>query len=272
MVLDTTYSMHPGGRLDALKSAAHTLTDAIMVSGSTKVGIVPFGEYVNVGVSSRDQSWLDVPADYTVNDNYCSYDYPYRTGCTVTTTCYNDGIPYSCHQENCTDWGTPVKSCSPIVWDYKWKGCVGSRDKSLHASISSLYERYPGHLNLDCNREIQPLTTEKSKVKDTIDAMSAWGSTYIPAGLLWGWNMLTPDAPLTEAMSHSELAAKNGKRALVLMSDGANTMLPTDSGWHRLQFGIGQLWLFGNNLCRYPNGITLHEDQGGRYCYLYRLV
>jgi hypothetical protein len=49
------------------------------------------------------------------------------------------------------------------------------------------------------------------------------GETYIPGGLLWGWNMLNPDEPLTAARTSSELASLGGEKVMVLMTDGYNT-------------------------------------------------
>jgi NACalpha-BTF3-like transcription factor len=39
--------------------------------------------------------------------------------------------------------------------------------------------------------------------------------------------MLMPAAPLTSAKSQAEMAAVDGKKVIVLMSDGANTLVPT---------------------------------------------
>jgi hypothetical protein len=49
----------------------------------------------------------------------------------------------------------------------------------------------------------------------------------MPGGLMWGWNMLSNNQPLNEGLSKSALAAKNGKKAMVLMTDGANTLVPS---------------------------------------------
>ena len=68
MVLDTTGSM-AGSKLDTLKDAAKTLIDDSLkandnsASPLVKIGIVPFAQYVNVGVSRRTASWISVPAD-----------------------------------------------------------------------------------------------------------------------------------------------------------------------------------------------------------------
>lgn len=44
------------------------------------------------------------------------------------------------------------------------------------------------------------------------------GTTYIPAGLIWGWRSLQEVQPLTEAQQ----APANSQKVMVLMTDGAN--------------------------------------------------
>ncbi|MCA3572868.1 MAG: hypothetical protein IOC86_03060, partial [Aestuariivirga sp.] len=56
--------------------------------------------------------------------------------------------------------------------------------------------------------------------------------TYMPAGLIWGWNMLTSQDPLTRAHSPEFMQQNGGRRALVLMTDGINSVAPENrSSW-----------------------------------------
>ena len=57
--------------------------------------------------------------------------------------------------------------------------------------------------------------------------MNAVGETYIPAGILWGWNMLNANDPLSVAKTNAQMAALKGTKSLVLMTDGDNTLSPT---------------------------------------------
>lgn len=72
-----------------------------------------------------------------------------------------------------------------------------------------------------------PLTSDFNAVKSKIDALIATGYTYIPAGLLWGWNILDSAQPFSEGMTKAELNSKHGRKALVLITDGENTISPT---------------------------------------------
>ena len=57
LALDTTYSMSVDGKMDALKSAASDFIDVMFDAkdkgAEIKGGIVPFAQYVNVGVGNR---------------------------------------------------------------------------------------------------------------------------------------------------------------------------------------------------------------------------
>lgn len=237
MVLDVTGSMNADGRLPALKTAAtdfvSTMMDAKDKGAYVRVGIVPFSEYVNVGLSRRNKSWIDVPPDTSVSGaQVCSIQYPHRqwNNCTeVQKTGYNDGVPYTyTSYENCTVVDGPAENvCYTPVTESKWYGCVGSRDNPLDEKIDTLSQRYPGLMNIGCNDEILTLSDDETKLKSKINGLVASGNTYVPTGLLWGWNMVDGDEPLNEAKSTAEIKAKGGTKAIVLMTDGDNTISAT---------------------------------------------
>lgn len=233
LVLDNTQSM-AGAKIDALKDAARNLVDDLMNGSGTnvKVGVVPFSQYVNVGLSRRSEPWLSVPADYTDTGTACHNDYPDRTdsNCvTTTSTCYSDGFPYSCTHTSCdTNWGTPVTTCGPYSTPHVWRGCVGSRN-SPHDEKDIAWggQPAPGLLDVYCPSEVTPLTADKTVVLNAIDAMSVQGDTYIPSGLFWGQALISSDAPFTEADTYSNVASESGIKAVVLMTDGMNTLSAT---------------------------------------------
>ena len=64
--------------------------------------------------------------------------------------------------------------------------------------------------------------------------------------------MLTPEQPLTAASSMADVTAQGGKKALVLMTDGANTRAPHPvDGWFSNPYDMG----YGAG-ADYANGIT----------------
>ena len=65
LVLDNTRSMKFDGKLDALKTGAIALVDAVEDSGSeSKIGLVPFARYVRVNDSARTASWFQMPVEF----------------------------------------------------------------------------------------------------------------------------------------------------------------------------------------------------------------
>jgi Flp pilus assembly protein TadG len=67
--------------------------------------------------------------------------------------------------------------------------------------------------------QITPMTNTASTVNAAIDALVAKGSTVIPAGLLWGWRVISPTAPFTEGAAYSD---DKWVKAIVLLTDGQN--------------------------------------------------
>jgi Flp pilus assembly protein TadG len=226
LVLDNTASMNAAGRLPALKDASKNLVADLMHEADSgayvRVGIVPFSNYVNVGISRRSEPWLDVADDKTTYGCWDTYPSATKSNCRQLPSIV-DGIDTGSTYEQCDwDYGTPVKACGNQT--YTWMGCVGSRVEPLDESIGSISSRYKGLPNQSCTSEIVALTDDKAKLDATIDGFVAIGETYVPAGLLWGWNMLDSNKPLSEAKSEGSMKAKGGTKAIVLMTDGQNTL------------------------------------------------
>jgi hypothetical protein len=197
MVLDNTGSMQ-GSKIEELRQAAKDMVD--ILSGlannpqfvTLKVGMVPYTSYVNVGTDKAGASWLNLG------------------GC-----------------------------CGP----YEWKGWVGSRSEPLDVSdadydtspvpavpnfVVDLYNNVPWEDQGDTLQEIVPLKDLReagvaTEFKNRINDMEAFGWTYIPGGLVWGWRVLSPQEPYTGGMDYDEARRKNVKKVIVLMTDGANT-------------------------------------------------
>ncbi len=234
LVLDNTASMNSEGRLDALKASSKSLVDTLFKSKQPssylKIGIVPFADYVNVGMSNRNASWMNVPADSSKVQNVCSVTYPNAKSSNCHDekgTWNNDGVPTPYTYQVC-DWnyGNPVTTCADQTFENKWYGCVGSRTNPLDVSIGSASSPYPGIQNTGCPQEITKLTDSQSTLNTQIDAMNAVGETYIPQGLLWGWNLLDDADPIKGAKTKAEMTAIKGIKSMVLMTDGDNTKSP----------------------------------------------
>jgi Flp pilus assembly protein TadG len=182
LVLDNTGSML-GAHEAALRKAVRELADTLMIDlADVKVAVVPFSQYVNVGVENHAAPWLKLRA---------------------------------------------------IPADETWTGCVRSRalpldltDRLPEVPYPILTQQTSLPPNQFCPGPLTPLTADKSVVIAAIDGMVMNGQTYIPAGLMWGWNVLSHHPPFTEAR------AKNVRKAMVLMTDGANTRSNFAFGFH----------------------------------------
>lgn len=235
LVLDTTGSM-AGTKLETLKTAAKSLLTTVYKATDAdqhvKVGIVPFAQYVNVGLPNRSKPWMSVPNDYSENKEWCRDEREVisRTNCRlVSAVGYNDGVPYNYQYEQCDyEYGETRHICTPYTDTYTWYGCAGSRGYPLNTLDEQYSTAIPGILNASCPSPLTPLTKEKETLQDQVDALTATGETYIPGGLAWGWRLLSNGEPFSEAVPYGQKV--NGKlvrKILVLMTDGANTISPT---------------------------------------------
>jgi Flp pilus assembly protein TadG len=161
LVLDSTGSMR-GSKMTTLKSAATDMIDIIDEYSDTNVrmSVVPFSDYVNVGVSQRNATWSDVLPDRSAR---------------------------------------AASSGQLAVAERKWEGCVGSRNTPDHLRVAYNGRKIPALYRgqVSCGSELLPLTTNFNAVKSTINGLVASGWTYMPSGILWGWRTLDDNAPFS---------------------------------------------------------------------------
>ncbi|WP_306228725.1 pilus assembly protein TadG-related protein [Mangrovibrevibacter kandeliae] len=247
LVLDNTWSMskqiNGQSKLDILKDSARDLVGSVLIDGASnvKVALVPYADYVNIGLQYRGASWLNLPADGERPSSEVCEMIDGRQACHANAPTYScttmiDGVvtPSTCGGQ-CTDveyiqYDTPQEVCHQIP-AVKWFGCVGSRIQGNdRLNDSAPYSPYPAMVatGQQCPNPLVPLTQDKSKLLDAVDSMiiSIGGykpDTYIPAGLIWGLNALSPSEPLSEGKAY-DAANKDPHKILVLMTDGDNTM------------------------------------------------
>ena len=109
-----------------------------------------------------------------------------------------------------------------------WHG--GAKDTSFP------YESGP---NYGCPRPVLPLTDDRDAVEAALDDMIAYPAmgTFIPTGLVWGWHALTPNAPLTEGIGPGDENYDRTVKALVLLTDGENSVTGTSNHNHSIFSG-----------------------------------
>ena len=243
LVLDITGSMD-GDKISSLKIAAKALVDQIdgYDNDAIRISIIPFREYVNVGLSRRNENWLEDTIDYsTPLDDYCYNAVIGKENCEMVDTdyvpakdvippyeCDNDGVIYMCggsdakpaipagQKEVCDNVYDTKETCDARSANYTWHGCVGSRLTPWNERAHKGASRIPGLMNTYCGQEILALTSDMNAVRTTIDSLTAGQKTYLPAGLIWGWRAIHDEAPLTEAST----AKKKDKNVSSNFHDG----------------------------------------------------
>jgi Flp pilus assembly protein TadG len=236
---DKTYFNPPKSdvtRIEALKFSALGFASAIFddpgLAPLSRMSVVPFAQYVNVGVSRRNEPWLNVPPDSAATGQSC-----YTTQNVIgTSNCREvlvkiDGADIP--QTQCDyQYGPQYEICYPTGAN-TWHGCVGSRQEPLNLRDESPSTRFDGIMNEWCAAELQPLSGDKDQVMSTINNLWTGHNTYIPEGVMWGLRTLSKPLPFKEVKS----AAPDLKvrKIMVLMTDGDNQAVANlpDAPTHR---------------------------------------
>ncbi len=196
LVLDNTGSMGTT-KMNSLKNAAHSFLDIIYGDATENdnllVGVVPFSTTVNVGTS-----FAYLTAGYSAT----AYN-PYTwTGCVMAR---GSGM----------DTTDDPPTSEATRWDaFLWPDDGNNNWKGWGSGPPATPNRY-------CPVQLLPLTSNKTTVENTIDAMSSAGNTHINYGLVWGWRVLSPEEPYTEGHAYDD---EDYVKSIVLMTDGENVM------------------------------------------------
>jgi len=247
--IDVSGSMNEyiGGvkKIDAARAAAHVLTDSLFGASATK-------EFLKMGLITWNSNARILPMGTTYNAATTTsqpvpvYNNPYRkadgtywgspfpTVPTFNTVYFAAGVP------------VPLMTLPPATW----KGCVMARytpDATVNDgdvllnTVTILGKQwmawFPAPNTYQCPTQgTRRLTNVKAEVKTAIDlVINPSNNTNLAVGLVWGWRLLgTADGPFAgdgtppPSAPEAELV-----RALILMTDGANTQSSTDAykGW-----------------------------------------
>lgn len=203
LVLDVTGSMSTNNNIGTLRTAATNFLNKLCpnttCSSLVKIGIVPFATAVNVG-----------PYGLGKNPNGTTYD----------TAFVNNPNNRSFNQSQSSQW---------------W-GCVLARSTPQDTQNSTstwkwdMYRYTPGTSpNNGCNKSyILPLTGMKSTIQSRITGLQASGNTLSNLGMVWGYRVLSPEAPFREGAAWSDVKTK---KVALLMTDGDNNIGDTYSAY-----------------------------------------
>lgn len=251
LALDNTGSM-AGTKLTNLKSASQALINILFGNDTfptgLTMGLVPFAAGVNVG-TDFDLPWLDLAAQSSIHsENFTAGTNLWTLYLNLTNRDWNGCV--QSRPEPLDEVDTPPSITNPNTLFVPWFA-PDERDSSSSYTNSYLPDvstssssdvrqrftgKYPGrsvsstsrgpHRACMSTQAITRLTNDRALLETRLTEMVAADVTHIPVGLIWGWRVISPDAPFTEGKPYTD--EKNIK-ALVLMTDGENTISSTSN-------------------------------------------
>jgi hypothetical protein len=198
IMLDVTGSM-AGSKLLALKDAANDLIDIILEANSeTKIAIVPFSEDIRLPTSAARNKARASGLKNTITKSTGGWwggTKTYRlTDCVVERTGnqrYTDAAP------------------------------------GRNAYVMAKYGENTTNCTIPSNAAVQPLTNEKTVLKNKISGLGAAGGTGGHLGTAWAWYTLSPNwnslwSTQNQARPYNNDKKSNGyvRKVAVLMTDG----------------------------------------------------
>lgn len=273
LVLDTTGSMK-GSKLTNLKTASKNLIDTLSEAAErsvetdpVKIAIAPFSMTVKVGTGYRNSAWVDQNAAAPINDQIFSSHANRFTllanmgqswgGCVesraapydVQDTSPSTGAPATLFTpyfapDEPSSGGTYYNSYLPDVtnssnWQTR-QGYVAKYNRAPTTTGTNSSTGYTYGPNSGCQLSpVTRLTDDWDDLKDAVDDMVAVGDTNIPLGLMWGWHLLSPNAPFADGRAYN---TPKSTKVVVLMTDGENTMGSTSNNNASLYNSLGYIW------------------------------
>ena len=223
LILDNTGSMQ-GSKLESLRDASQDMVDILFqvpeLQSNLKVAIVPYSASVNLG-----DAGLSV-ASGVVADDYDPADDEKWKGCVLGRSYPNDVV--DAPSGIGTEW-------QPYFWDAADDNVWPPADTS-----PALRNNGTGP-NLGCPTPVTPLTADKGELDAAVSAMASWcrGGTFSNVGMIWGWRVLSPDAPYTEGLPYE---TPGYDKVAILMTDGVNGYFrPPGSPFSADYAGYGRL-------------------------------
>ena len=264
LVLDNTGSMLDNNKLSSLKTAATSMVTSLSgkatTQNSVKFALVPYANFVNVGSTYKNASWIDNaglspyhssyfstalnrftlysnlgkswpgcvesrPAPYDADDTAPSA----ATPSTLFVPAFNPDEPNTTYKVGWVTYNlypnsylTDDTSSSDDIVRLK-QASKYTKLSTKDFSNSVFYSNYsaPKGPGFGCDvQAVTRLTDSYSSVKTSINAMTASGSTNTPEGLAWGWRMLSPKAPFADGKDYGSKTLK----IAVLLTDGTNSV------------------------------------------------
>lgn len=258
LVLDNTGSMSTNNNIGTLRTAATNFTNILFEKASDpefiKIGLVPYSTAVNVGsygiceYPNGDpipdcEPFVNLPEDLEYTSSYYSSDW---FGCVLA---YNDDVvDDSWDPENMDHDPYPydTSDLDEITWEgegVKWqiyryevpqttctnyqRVCYGWYCYNRCTAYDTEWETYQ-YPNQSCVKStVLPLTNNQDDILDHIGDMQASGWTLGNIGMVWGYRMISPQAPFI-AQPWDE---PKWRKVIIMMTDGINTFDDYTAYW-----------------------------------------
>jgi Flp pilus assembly protein TadG len=196
--------------------------------GVSTIKLYSGNSYSSTSMSLKNRSWAGCVRERSANNN-TTYELtdaapsssdptsrwvPYFAPDEADRTSGTTGTSYANNYLSDGSYGTAcVKNDTSSPTDTR-RQCFTGKYKNVNVSSTSTGPDF------NCPpASILAMTNDSSPINNEIDSLQAKGSTVLPAGLLWGWRVISPGPPFTEGVDYS-----NDKytKAIVLMTDGEN--------------------------------------------------
>jgi Flp pilus assembly protein TadG len=215
LVLDNTGSMRTNDKIGALRTASQDLINILFanpeLSSKLSVGIVPYAGTVNLGAAA-----LSIVSGVTA-DEFSTTDQEKWKGCVLARN-YPDDV-------------RDTLSGGGAIWSKAfWPSEPPSSSSNTWPPASTVFVNNANDVtgpNRACPTAVTPLTKDKDILDAAVDAMRAWrgGGTFSNVGMAWGWRVLSPEAPYTNALPYE---TPGFDKVAILMTDGRNNYAGND--------------------------------------------
>ncbi len=280
LVLDNTGSMAgtkiatlrtaAANLVDTLSQAAASNTEP----DALKIGLVPFSMTVRVGSQYRNANWIDGSARSSTHDQIfdgagnrfamlnrmnlnwagCVESRPYPHDVEESPPSAGNGdtlyVPYFAPDTPDTDrvsafrWYNSENDYLPdgLNWGSSgygnWFKHQGRTQKYGTSGLDTSGGKGP---NAGCTMQpIERLSSDTGDIKTAISNMVAVGNTNIPMGLIWGWHLLSPNAPFRDGAAYTD---QDVTKIAILMTDGDNVMGEYNSPNDSTYSALGYVWM-----------------------------
>jgi len=251
----------------AAKSMVKTLFNDKSTSETLKVSVVPFSAAVNIGADKLNSGWLDKKT-YSSMSTVAKEDHDFSTGQSIlklydslqnkkwagcvreregsayeltdaapsSSTQASLFAPYLAPDEPDSDHDGGANYTNSYVDD-------GNCGQNSNNRTPKNCQRYTGKYGTNAStsggkgpdyncppRSVTALTSNNGQVISAIEDLQPSGSTVIPAGLLWGWRVLSPTEPFTEGAAYDD---EKWIKAIVLLTDGENSVNGGSNGHNK---------------------------------------